>query len=103
MVPNGIAGRWPGHNSGWKIYRAVFRESAGPLNTGGNEKRYNPATNCPDKNSLVGLCARPRGIAPSLQPGQMGEWVEREADMLGAGSLNVVILCHGNPSLAHLH
>lgn len=27
-----------------------------------------------------------------------GEWLEIGADKLGAGRLNVVILCHGNPS-----
>lgn len=74
----------------------------GPLNRGGDEKCCNPAINCSEKNSLVGLRAGPRGIAPLLQPGQMGEWVEIGADMLGAGRLTVVTLCHGNPPLAHL-
>lgn len=74
----------------------------GPLSTGGDEKCRNPAPNCPDKNSRAGLRAGPRGIAPLLQPGQMGEWVEIGADALGAGRFHVVILCHGNPPLAPL-
>lgn len=81
---------------GGKSIRLDSRRVPEPLDTGGDVTCQNPASNCPGKNSLVGLSVRSRGFAP--QPGQRVSGWKIGADKLGAGRLNVVILCHGNPS-----
>lgn len=69
------------------------------LDTGGDVESQNPASYCPDKDSLVGLSARSEVLHLSLAWGVSG-W-KQELRNSELGDFNVAVLCHGSPSLLH--